>query len=77
MGLVVIEFHDDAGKLTSSIPSQRQRLAAYRIASGDPAKSGTHEFANRSNGTASPAREIRAVAGNSAGRNAAIRHTWT
>lgn len=29
LGLVVIEFHDDSGKLTSSIPSQRQ-IDAYR-----------------------------------------------
>ena len=29
LGLVVIEFHDEAGKLTSSIPSQRQ-IDAYR-----------------------------------------------
>src|SRR4051812_27179531 len=29
LGLVVIEFHDDLGKLTSSIPSQRQ-IEAYR-----------------------------------------------
>jgi hypothetical protein len=29
VGLVVIGFHDDSGKMTSSIPSQRQ-LAAYR-----------------------------------------------
>jgi hypothetical protein len=29
VGLVVIEFHDNSGKMTSSIPSQRQ-LAAYR-----------------------------------------------
>jgi hypothetical protein len=29
VGLLVIEFHDDTGKLTSSIPSQRQ-LDAYR-----------------------------------------------
>ena len=30
LGLVVIEFHDQAGKLTSSIPSQRQ-MDAYRM----------------------------------------------
>ena len=29
LGLVVIEFHDDSGKLTNSIPSQRQ-IDAYR-----------------------------------------------
>ena|SRR5271165_2424249 len=29
VGLVVIQFHDDKGILTSSIPSQKQ-LAAYR-----------------------------------------------
>ena len=29
VGLVVIEFHDDKGTLTNSIPSQRQ-LEAYR-----------------------------------------------
>ena len=29
LSLVVIEFHNDAGKVTSSIPSQRQ-LQAYR-----------------------------------------------
>ncbi|GEM_PF-3053291 len=29
LGLVVIEFHDEFGKLTSSIPSQRQ-IDAYR-----------------------------------------------
>src|SRR5450631_3275971 len=29
VGLVVIEFHNDAGNVTTSIPSQRQ-LAAYR-----------------------------------------------
>ena len=29
LGLVVIEFHDDSGKLTSSIPNQRQ-IDAYR-----------------------------------------------
>jgi hypothetical protein len=30
VGLVVIEFHDNSGKLMSSIPSQRQ-LDAYRM----------------------------------------------
>ena len=30
LGLVVIQFHDDAGKLTKSIPSQSQ-LDAYRV----------------------------------------------
>ena len=30
LGLVVIEFHDDSGKLTNSIPSQRQ-IDAYRM----------------------------------------------
>lgn len=30
LGLVVIEFHDDAGKLTRSIPNQRQ-IDAYRL----------------------------------------------
>ena len=30
LGLVVIEFHDDAGKLTRSIPNQRQ-IEAYRM----------------------------------------------
>jgi hypothetical protein len=29
-GLVVIEFHNDSGQLTNSIPSQRQ-LDAYRL----------------------------------------------
>jgi hypothetical protein len=29
IGMVVIEFHDDSGKLTNSIPSERQ-LQAYR-----------------------------------------------
>lgn len=30
LGLVVIEFHDDAGELTRSIPNQRQ-IEAYRM----------------------------------------------
>ena len=30
LGLIVIEFHDDTGKLTSSIPNQRQ-IDAYRM----------------------------------------------
>jgi hypothetical protein len=29
VGMVVIEFHDDSGKMTNSIPSERQ-LQAYR-----------------------------------------------
>ena len=40
LGLVVIEFHDQAGKLTSSIPSQRQ-MDAYRMHEEKPPIGGT------------------------------------
>ena len=39
LGLVVIEFHDDAGKLTNSIPSQRQIDAYRRDGQARPARS--------------------------------------
>ena len=45
LGLVVIEFHDASGKLTSSIPSQRQ-IDAYRMHETTPPGRGNPEPAN-------------------------------
>jgi len=41
LGLVVIEFHDDSGRLSSSIPSQRQ-LQAYHMHTQSPPGQTSH-----------------------------------
>jgi hypothetical protein len=43
LGLVVIEFHDDSGKLVISIPSQTQ-LAAYRERGSRNADANTRDW---------------------------------
>jgi hypothetical protein len=49
VGLVVIEFHDNAGTLTNSIPTQRQ-LEAYRTHQETPPGEGTPSIPQAANG---------------------------
>jgi hypothetical protein len=50
LGIVIIEFHDQPGKVSSTIPTARQ-IDAYRRTSGQTVKAATSPLTGAASGT--------------------------